>query len=104
MGQAAKTWGVSDRSAANSHRRGQAERTSDIPDLNKKQRAKVLAYVKKNGANLFACQHLVSVSKQVPHPKYGDRVPYFETTNVPDPMLCPCEAAQQFRAELQGEA
>jgi len=33
--------------------------------------------------------HFITVTKQVPHPRYGDRVPYFIATEKDDPN-CPC--------------
>ncbi len=102
-GSVAKNWMANEKSQAGMHRQGQIDRSAGIADLTNKQRAELLEYVKKTATNLWKCQHLVTVHKQIPHPKYGDRVPNFEAVKVPDPMVCPCEEAQRFRAELLGE-
>lgn len=90
-----------DEIAAREVRRSQIEEGIGLNDLNSRQKGKLLKYVKRQAKNLRACQHLIKVHQRVPHPKYGDRVPYFETAEVPDPMQCPCAEAQRFRAELQ---
>lgn len=86
--------------AARQHRTAQLENSSGIADLTRDQKRQLLAYIKKQAKNLGGCQHILKIHKRVPHPKYGDRVPHFETVEVPDPMTCPCEEAQRFRASL----
>jgi hypothetical protein len=99
MGKSAKVWGASDKGGASQHRRGQINRGAGIEGLTKAQKRQVIAYVKKNSKQ-GCCQHLIVINQREPHPKYGDRVPYFERAEVPDPMQCPCQEAQRFRASL----
>lgn len=94
-----QTKGLPPSVAARQHSLSQMERESGIDSLTAAERRELLDYIKKNvGAG---CQHLMDIHKQVPHPKYGDRVPHFETQQVPDPLRCPCEEAQRFRAALR---
>lgn len=93
-----QTKGLPSSLVARSHRMAQVEREVGINELTTAQRKELLAYIKKGQGG--GCQHLMQIHKQIPHPKYGDRVPHFETAEVPDPLKCPCEEAQRFRASL----
>lgn len=81
-------------------RLGQIVAENGVQGVSKKEAKEVIAYIKKNAKNVTACQHLIRIHKRVPHPKYGDKVPHFETVEVPDPLLCPCEEARAFRESL----
>jgi hypothetical protein len=102
MGQAARVWGAGNRTEARHHREGQLKRgvPPELGELSPKQRNQLLDYIKRHSKNMFACQHLLKVSKRVPHPRYGDKVPHFEESYVPDPTKCPCPEAQRFRTEI----
>jgi hypothetical protein len=92
--------GSADLHGAERSRLGQIVAENGLQGVSKKEAKEVIAYIKKNAKNVTACQHLISIHKRVPHPKYGDKVPHFETVEVPDPMLCPCEEARAFRESL----
>ena len=84
---------------AQRHREAQVKRRLGIYTLTSAERRKLLKYTEKRMKE-EGCQHLVVINRQVPHPRYGDRVPYFESAEVPDPLQCSCEEAQRFRASL----
>jgi len=86
---------------ARQHREGQMERRLGIDTLTSAERRKLLDYIEKSMKS-GGCQHLIRIHKRVPHPKYGDKVAHFETVEVPDPLLCPCEEARAFRDSLGG--
>jgi hypothetical protein len=99
MGTMAKSWGTGNQTEAFNHRSGQAP--GELSGMSDRDKRRLLKYIKENAKNLFVCQHLMDIHKRVPHPKYGDRVPHFETSQVPDPMRCPCAEAQRFRSSLE---
>ena len=43
-----------------------------------------------------SCPHKIRVWTQVPHPKYGDKLPYFVSSVVPM-KRCPCGKAKKAK-------
>jgi hypothetical protein len=44
---------------------------------------------KRRRTSISRCGHVIKVSTAAPHPRYGDRVPYFTESYEPDPN-CGC--------------
>lgn len=89
-----------DQQQAQTARLAQQVEEQGAQGVTRKQVRMIKAYVKKNAANLTACQHLVKIHRRIDHPKYGSKVPHFETAEVPDVMQCPCEEAQRVRQQV----
>jgi hypothetical protein len=63
-----------------------------IPEQKNTRKALKAAFKAKAAAERTACPHFERVSVQVPHPRYGDKVAYFETEDRPS-TTCGCSPA-----------